>query len=151
MVCQDGTGWTRPQCGVATGYADCNRRECRTIGLLPKLPVEAVENDVHAVGVFITACRTQDFDSNWWKSWIVRPPEDILLVIAGGVIPAQRLRLLYKAGVATIFGPGTCSQSSSTDWQILLPKKSSLPHSIYKRRTSNKFAFIFYPNYTSSR
>ena len=29
------------------------------------------------------------------------------MVIVGGVIPAQDQRLLYKAGVAAIFGPGT--------------------------------------------
>lgn len=32
--------------------------------------------------------------------------EDIL-VIAGGVIPAQDYDFLYKAGVVAIFGPGT--------------------------------------------
>ena len=32
--------------------------------------------------------------------------EDIL-VIAGGVIPAQDYDFLYKAGVAAVFGPGT--------------------------------------------
>ena len=32
--------------------------------------------------------------------------EDIV-VIAGGVIPAQDYDFLYKAGVAAIFGPGT--------------------------------------------
>ena len=32
--------------------------------------------------------------------------EDII-VIAGGVIPAQDYDFLYKAGVAAIFGPGT--------------------------------------------
>ena len=30
-----------------------------------------------------------------------------ILVIAGGVIPAQDYDFLYKAGVAAIFGPGT--------------------------------------------
>mgnify|MGYP002508651157 CR=1 FL=1 len=42
--------------------------------------------------------------------------EDII-VIAGGVIPAQDYDFLYQAGVAAIFGPG--SPVSRSAWQIL--------------------------------
>ena len=46
--------------------------------------------------------------------------EDII-VIAGGVIPAQDYDFLYKAGVAAIFGPGTpVAKAAGTLLEILL-------------------------------
>ena len=46
--------------------------------------------------------------------------EDII-VIAGGVIPAQDYDFLYKAGVAAIFGPGTSvSKAAVQILEILL-------------------------------
>ena len=46
--------------------------------------------------------------------------EDIV-VIAGGVIPAQDYDFLYKAGVAAIFGPGTSvSKAAVQILEILL-------------------------------
>ena len=49
--------------------------------------------------------------------------EDIM-VIAGGVIPAQDYDFLYKAGVAAIFGPGTSVAKSAVEMmKILLDKE----------------------------
>ena len=49
--------------------------------------------------------------------------EDIM-VIAGGVIPAQDYDFLYQAGVAAIFGPGTSvAKSAVTMMNILLDKE----------------------------
>ena len=46
--------------------------------------------------------------------------EDIV-VIAGGVIPAQDYDFLYKTGVAAIFGPGTSvAKSACQILEILL-------------------------------
>ena len=46
--------------------------------------------------------------------------EDIM-VIAGGVIPAQDYDFLYKAGVAAIFGPGSnVTQSACTIMELLM-------------------------------
>ena len=46
--------------------------------------------------------------------------EDII-VIAGGVIPAQDYDYLYKAGVAAIFGPGSpVAKAACTIMEILL-------------------------------
>ncbi len=46
--------------------------------------------------------------------------EDII-VIAGGVIPAQDYDFLYKSGVAAIFGPGTSvAKAAVTIMEILL-------------------------------
>jgi len=43
-----------------------------------------------------------------------------ILVIVGGVIPAQDYDFLYKAGVAAIFGPGTSVTQSACDIMHLL-------------------------------
>ena len=49
--------------------------------------------------------------------------EDIM-VIAGGVIPAQDYDFLYKAGVAAIFGPGTSVAKAACEMmKILLDKE----------------------------
>lgn len=48
--------------------------------------------------------------------------EDIM-VISGGVIPAQDYDALYQAGVAAIFGPGTSVAKAACDlMEILLDK-----------------------------
>lgn len=45
--------------------------------------------------------------------------EDII-VIAGGVIPAQDYDFLYKAGVAAIFGPGTSVSKAAIELMKIL-------------------------------
>ena len=51
------------------------------------------------------------------KSWIAASDE----VTAGGVIPAQDYDILYKAGVAAIFGPGTpVAYSAKVVMQLLM-------------------------------
>ena len=45
--------------------------------------------------------------------------EDIM-VIAGGVIPAQDYDFLYQAGVAAIFGPGTSVAKAAVDMMNIL-------------------------------
>ena len=67
---------------------------------------EAVENDVHAVGVSSLAAGHKTLIPQLMEELKKLGREDIL-VIAGGVIPAQDYDFLYKAGVAAIFGPGT--------------------------------------------
>ena len=47
--------------------------------------------------------------------------EDIV-VIAGGVIPAQDYDFLYKAGVAAIYGPGTPITKSAINMIEILNK-----------------------------
>ena len=93
---------------VATGYADCGFDV--DMGPLFQTPAEAarqaVENDVHAMGVSSLAAGhktlvPQVIDE---LSKLGRPD---IIVVAGGVIPAQDYDFLYKAGVAAIFGPGT--------------------------------------------
>ena len=93
---------------VATGYADCGFDV--DMGPLFQTPAEAareaVENDVHAVGVSSLAAGHKTLIPQLMEELKKLGREDIL-VIAGGVIPAQDYDFLYKAGVAAIFGPGT--------------------------------------------
>ena len=67
---------------------------------------EAVENDVHVVGVSSLAAGHKTLVPQIIEELKKLGREDIV-VIAGGVIPAQDYDFLYKAGVAAIFGPGT--------------------------------------------
>ncbi|MTK53520.1 methylmalonyl-CoA mutase [Paludibacter sp.] len=93
---------------VATGYADCGFDV--DMGPLFQTPAEAakdaVENDVHVLGVSSLAAGHKTLVPQVIEELKKLGREDII-VIAGGVIPAQDYDYLYKAGVAAIFGPGT--------------------------------------------
>ena len=67
---------------------------------------EAVENDVNILGVSSLAAGHKTLIPQLIEELKKLGREDIM-VIAGGVIPAQDYDFLYKAGVAAIFGPGT--------------------------------------------
>ena len=93
---------------VATGYADCGFDV--DMGPLFQTPEEAarqaVENDVHVLGVSSLAAGHKTLVPQVIAELKKLGREDIL-VVAGGVIPAQDYDYLYKAGVAAIFGPGS--------------------------------------------
>ncbi len=93
---------------VATGYADIGFDV--DIGPLFQTPAEAakdaVENDVHILGVSSLAAGHKTLIPEVMKELEKLGREDIM-VIAGGVIPAQDYNFLYENGVAAIFGPGT--------------------------------------------
>ena len=93
---------------VATGYADCGFDV--DMGPLFQTPAEAarqaVENEVHVMGVSSLAAGHKTLVPQVIEELKKLGREDII-VIAGGVIPAQDYDFLYKAGVAAIFGPGT--------------------------------------------
>ena len=93
---------------VSTGYADIGFDV--DIGPLFQTPAEAarqaVENDVHVLGISSLA--------GGHKTLVPQVIEDLrmlgrddIMVIVGGVIPAQDYNFLYKSGVVGIFGPGT--------------------------------------------
>ncbi len=107
---------------VATGYADSGFDV--DMGPLFQTPAEAakqaVENDVHIMGVSSLAAGHKTLIPQVIDELKKLGREDIL-VIAGGVIPAQDYDFLYKAGVAAIFGPGTSvSKAAVTIMEILL-------------------------------
>ena len=93
---------------VATGYADIGFDV--DMGPLFQTPAEAakqaVENDVHDVGVSSLAAGHKTLVPQIVAELKKLGREDIV-VIVGGVIPHQDYDDLYKAGAAAIFGPGT--------------------------------------------
>ncbi|MDO5524245.1 MAG: methylmalonyl-CoA mutase [Bacteroidia bacterium] len=93
---------------VATGYADCGFDV--DMGPLFQTPQEAarqaVENDVHVLGVSSLAAGHKTLVPQVIDE-LARLGRPDIIVIAGGVIPAQDYDFLYKAGVAAIFGPGS--------------------------------------------
>ncbi len=93
---------------VATGYADVGFDV--DIGPLFQTPAEAakqaVENDVHILGVSSLAAGHKTLVPQVIEELKKHDREDIM-VIVGGVIPAQDYQFLFDAGAAAVFGPGT--------------------------------------------
>jgi len=107
---------------VATGYADCGFDV--DMGPLFQTPAEAakqaVENDVHVLGVSSLAAGHKTLVPQVIEELKKLGRPDIM-VIAGGVIPAQDYDFLYKAGVAAIFGPGSSvAKSACTIMELLM-------------------------------
>ncbi|MCI6702141.1 MAG: methylmalonyl-CoA mutase [Prevotella sp.] len=109
---------------VATGYADCGFDV--DMGPLFQTPEEAareaVENDVHIVGASSLAAGHKTLIPQLIEELKKLGREDIM-VIAGGVIPAQDYDFLYKAGVAAIFGPGTSVAKAAVEMMNILLEK----------------------------
>ena len=93
---------------VATAYADLGFDV--DIGPLFQTPEEtakeAVENDVHVVGVSSLAAGHKTLVPQLIAELKKLGRKDIVVVV-GGVIPQQDYDFLYAAGAAAIFGPGT--------------------------------------------
>ncbi len=93
---------------VATGYADVGFDV--DIGPLFQTPAEAakqaVENDVHILGVSSLAAGHKTLVPQVIEELKKYDREDIM-VIVGGVIPAQDYQYLFDCGAVAVFGPGT--------------------------------------------
>ncbi len=93
---------------VATGYADLGYDV--DVGPLFQTPEEtakmAVENDVHIIGMSSLAAGHKTLLPQLAEELKKLGREDIMIV-AGGVIPAQDYKFLLDNGAAAIFGPGT--------------------------------------------
>jgi len=93
---------------VATGYADIGFDV--DMGPLFQTPEEAakqaVENDVHVLGVSSLAAGHKTLVPAVIEE-LKKLGRDDIMVICGGVIPAQDYQYLYDAGAVAIFGPGT--------------------------------------------
>jgi methylmalonyl-CoA mutase len=93
------------------------------IGPLFQTPAEAakqaVENDVHILGVSSLAAGHKTLIPQVIKALKDYGREDIM-VIAGGVIPQQDYDFLYDAGVFGVFGPGTKISKAAQDILNLL-------------------------------
>ncbi len=107
---------------VSTGYADIGFDV--DIGPLFQTPAEAakqaVENDVHVLGVSSLAAGHKTLVPQVIKELKKLGREDIMIIV-GGVIPPQDYQFLYDCGVVGIFGPGTSVSTAAIKiLQILL-------------------------------
>ena len=107
---------------VATGYADVGFDV--DIGPLFQTPSEAakqaVENDVHILGVSSLAAGHKTLVPQVIEELKKYGREDIM-VIVGGVIPAQDYQFLFDAGAVAVFGPGTkISEAAISILEVLL-------------------------------
>ena len=75
---------------------------------------QAIENDVHAVGVSTLAAGHKTLVPAIVASLAAQGGGDII-VFVGGVIPPQDYEFLYQAGVKGIYGPGTTIPASAKD------------------------------------
>ena len=93
---------------IATAFADIGFDV--DVGPLFQTPEEAarqaVENDVHVVGVSTQAAGHKTLVPALLAALRQEGGEDIL-VICGGVIPPQDYEFLMRAGVSAVYGPGT--------------------------------------------
>ena len=101
---------------VATAFADLGYDV--DMGPLFQTPEEcarqAIENDVHAVGVSTLAAGHKTLVPGIIAELKKQGADDII-VFVGGVIPQQDYAFLYDAGVKGIYGPGTPIPVSAKD------------------------------------
>lgn len=109
LVCKMGQdGHDRGAKVIATAFADVGF----DIDLSPmfstpeEVAKQAVENDVHVVGVSSQAAGHKTLVPSLIEELKKQGADDII-VVAGGVIPKQDYDYLLAAGVKGIFGPGT--------------------------------------------
>ena len=109
---------------IASGFADLGFDV--DVGGLFQTPDEvarqAIDNDVHIVGASSLAAGHKTLIPQL-KQALVDQGGDHIVLIAGGVIPAEDYDFLYKNGCSAVFGPGTKITDASN--QILdMIKKS---------------------------
>lgn len=101
---------------VATAFADLGFDV--DMGPLFQTPEEcarqAIENDVHAVGVSTLAAGHKTLVPAIIQALKAHGADDII-VFVGGVIPRRDYEMLYEAGVKGIYGPGTPIPASAKD------------------------------------
>ncbi len=101
-------GHDRGQKVIATAFADLGFDV--DVGSLFQTPAEtarqAVENDVHIVGVSSLAAGHLTLVPQLRQELARLGREDIMIAV-GGVIPPQDYQALYEAGASAVFGPGT--------------------------------------------
>ncbi|MDD2728507.1 methylmalonyl-CoA mutase [Malikia sp.] len=101
---------------VATAFADLGFDV--DMGPLFQTPEEcarqAIENDVHAVGVSTLAAGHKTLVPAIIAELKKQGADDII-VFVGGVIPRQDYEMLYEAGVKGVYGPGTPIPASAKD------------------------------------
>jgi len=118
-------GHDRGQKVIATAFADLGFDV--DIGPLFQAPEEtarqAVENDVHVVGVSSLAAGHLTLVPALRKALAALGREDIGIVV-GGVIPPQDVPTLHEMGAMAVFGPGTVIATAATDLLTKLMSES---------------------------
>ncbi len=93
---------------ISTAFADLGFDV--DIGALFQTPAEvarhAVENDIHVLGVSTLAAGHKTLVPQVLGELKALGRDDIMVVV-GGVIPAQDYDFLYQSGAVAVFGPGT--------------------------------------------
>ena len=121
-------GHDRGQKVIASAFADLGFDV--DIGPLFQTPEEvakqAVENDVHIIGASSLAAGHLTLVPELKKSLMALGRGDIMIVV-GGVIPAQDFEALYKAGATAIFPPGTIISEAADD--LIMKLSIQLGHS----------------------
>jgi methylmalonyl-CoA mutase len=109
---------------IATAFADIGFDV--DIGPLFQTPEEAarqaVENDVHVVGVSSQAAGHKTLVPDLIAALRKEGAGDIL-VVCGGVIPPQDYDALLEAGVSAVYGPGTNIPLAASEILGLIGKK----------------------------
>ncbi len=109
---------------IATAFADLGFDV--DVGPLFQTPEEvardAVENDVHVVGVSSQAAGHKTLVPELLAQLRKQGGDDIVVVV-GGVVPAQDYEFLHDAGVAAVFGPGTNVPAAASEVLGLLRRR----------------------------
>ena len=94
---------------VATSFADMGFDvDMGPLFQSPKdVAKDAIENDVHAIGVSTLAAGHKTLVPELMKSLKEIDPKSKIIVFVGGVIPEQDYNFLYENNISAIFGPGS--------------------------------------------
>jgi methylmalonyl-CoA mutase len=94
---------------VATSFADIGFDiDMGPLFQSPKdVAKDAVENDVHAIGVSTLAAGHKTLVPELMNSLKELDPENKIIVFVGGIIPEQDYNFLYEKNISAIFGPGS--------------------------------------------
>lgn len=102
---------------ISTAFADLGFDV--DIGPLFQTPEEvarqAIENDVHAIGVSTQAAGHKTLVTQLAKSLEEEGALNEIVIVVGGVIPPKDYEFLYDKGVASIFGPGTAIPQAASE------------------------------------
>jgi methylmalonyl-CoA mutase len=132
-------GHDRGQKVIATAFADLGFDV--DVGPLFRTPTEtarqAVENDVHVVGVSSLAGGHLTLVPELREALARLGREDIMIVV-GGVIPPQDYPALFEAGASAVFGPGTVIGQAAITLLRALAERLDLPLEPHKVTADDK-------------
>ena len=86
---------------------------------------DAIENDVHAIGVSTLAAGHKTLVPALMQSLKELDKDNKIIVFVGGVIPEQDYQFLYDNNVSAIFGPGTSILDSAEEVIKLISEKNN--------------------------